>query len=159
MSACATLFLLAAASLTEFFASRACSRDRSWLRCRCGRISECVIMNRERFGGKQRSHMTTQERVRDSFIDGAFHATPVDPDYTQRAKAPGRLANRICSDVRCKNLIYGSAIKTSLKPQEISHLQISNRRFPRGLAFTSNMTSASLHHFSFHGIIGLLCSQ
>src|SRR5712672_1986579 len=101
--------------------------------------------------------MMTQEKIRDGFTDGAFHATPVDPDYAQRAKAPGRPASRFCSDVRCKSLMYGSAIKTSHKPQEISYLQISNRRFPRGLAFTPDMTSASLQHFSFHGIIGLLC--
>ena len=35
--------------------------------------------------------------------------------------------------VRYKVLIYGSAIKTSHKPQRISHLQISNRRFSRPL--------------------------
>jgi hypothetical protein len=74
-------------------------------------------------------------------------------------KSPRRSprATEIAS-IRAYFLIYGSAIKTLRKLPQISNLQIPNRRFSGHLPFTPR-TTASLHHFSFHGIIGLLCSQ
>ena len=103
--------------------------------------------------------MMVREKIRASLIRGTFYATAVNLDYIQRSKVSCGVSRRFSPDVRYKVLIYGSAIKTSRKPQRISHLQISNRRFCQGLASAQAMLSASLHHFSFHGIIGLLCSQ
>jgi len=102
--------------------------------------------------------MTIREKIRASLIGGTFYATAVNRDYIQRSKASCGASCRFSSDVRCKVLIYGSAIKTSHKPQRISYLRISNRRFSRHLPFMPRTTTL-LHHFSFHGIIGFLCSQ
>jgi len=102
--------------------------------------------------------MTIRKRIRARFIDGAFYVPAANRAHAQLAEISRRTIRRFCSDVRYKVLIYGSAIKTLHKPQRISHLRISNRRFPRHLPFTPR-TTASLHHFSFHGIIGLLCLQ
>jgi len=102
--------------------------------------------------------MTIREKIRASLIGGTFYATAVNRDYIQRSKASCGASCRFSPDVRCKVLIYGSAIKTSHKPPQISYLRISDRRFSLHLPFTPR-TTASLHHFPFHGIIGLLCSQ
>jgi hypothetical protein len=102
--------------------------------------------------------MMIREKTRASLIRGTLYATAVNRGYIQRLKASFGASCRFSPDVRCKVLIYGSAIKTSHKPQRISYLRISNRRFSVHLA-RAPRTTASLHHFSFHGIIGLLCSQ
>ncbi len=107
--------------------------------------------------------MMIREKIRASLIGGTSYERP--PSTATASTAPNdprfRVGARVASfpSLRCKVLIYGSAIKTSHKPQRISYLQISNRRFRRGLAFAQAMLSAGLQHFSFHGIIGLLCSQ
>ena len=103
--------------------------------------------------------MMIRKRIRARLIDGAFYVPAANRAHAQRAEISGRTIRRFCSDVRYEVLIYGSAIKTSHKPQRISYLQISNRRFSRGLASAQAMLSTSLQHFSFHGIIGLLCLQ
>ena len=98
--------------------------------------------------------MTLREEIRASLKSaGLSLRPPFNRDYMQRSKAFQCGASRgFSADVRCKVLIYGSAIKTSHKPQRISYLQISNRRFSQHLPFTPR-TTASLHHFSFHGIM------
>jgi hypothetical protein len=103
--------------------------------------------------------MTMREKIRASLIRGTFYATAVNLHCAQRSEVPCGVSRRFSPDLRYKVLIYGSAIKTPHKPQRISHLKISNRRFRQGLASAQAMLSAGLQHFSFHGIIGFLCSQ
>ena len=103
--------------------------------------------------------MMIREKIRASLIRGTLFATGAKLDYTQRSKASCGVSRRFSPEFRYDLLIYGSAIKTSHKPQRISYLQISNRRFSRGLASAQAMLSTTLQHFSFHGIIGLLCLQ
>ena len=103
--------------------------------------------------------MMIREKIRASLIRGTFDATAVNLDYTQRSKASCGVSRRFSPDIRYKVLIYGSAIKTPHKPQRISHLQISNRRFRQGLASRTSYALRQPASFSFHGIIGLLCSQ
>jgi hypothetical protein len=88
--------------------------------------------------------------------DSSNHASTPRHDKDKSPRRSPR-ATEIAS-LRAYFLIYGSAIKTLRKPPQINYLQISNRRFSRHLPFTPR-TTASLHHFSFHGILGLLCSQ
>jgi hypothetical protein len=103
--------------------------------------------------------MMIREKIRASLIRGTLFATGAKLDYTQRSKASCGVSRRFSPEFRYDLLIYGSAIKTSHKPQQISYLRISNRRFRQRLAYGQAMLSASLQHFSFHGIIGFLCSQ
>ncbi len=100
-----------------------------------------------------------REKIRARLNGSVLSRLAVKLDYAEQTQASVGARARIPSVSRYEVLIYGSAIKTSHNQQRISHLQISNRRFRQGLASTQAMLSAGLQHSSFHGIIGLLCSQ